>query len=272
MDTVDDTKHNMVPLVLPKDPFAHLGYYSFDLSSGMSFDTFTSAMASVQLAQRGIDMMLESQSQRTIQPIFVLTRPPGHHACHALAGGYCYINNVAVAAEYLLSKLGTTDTTAPPTTSRVAILDLDFHHGNGTQSIFYERREPAYISIHGEGEYPYYTGSTQERGRGDGEGFNRNFPLLARPQSTTEDYFRLLDQACQIIQQEWKSAYLLVSMGFDTFRKDVLGGFELDVNDYRTIGKRVRHVGLPVVTLLEGGYSEELGELLSAFLDGMKSD
>ncbi|PVG03488.1 Arginase/deacetylase [Serendipita vermifera] len=271
-DAADDPKRDMVPLALPKDPFAHLGYYSFDLSAGMSLDTFTSAIASVQMARRAIDMVLESQARRTIQPIFVLTRPPGHHACEALAGGYCYINNVAVTAEYLLSKLGAIDTTLPSTTSRVAILDLDFHHGNGTQSIFYERREPAYVSIHGEGEYPYYTGSAQECGRGDGEGFNRNFPLLARPHSTRDDYLRLLEAACQVIQEEWKSTYLLVSMGFDTFRKDILGGFELDVNDYRTIGRRVRHVGLPVVTLLEGGYSEELGELVAAFLDGLRLD
>ena len=116
----------------------------------MSKDTYKSVACAVHLALKGVDFLMEGQAHNPA--VLALTRPPGHHACHALAGGYCYINNVAVAAEYLLSKLGTTRPNE--TKSRVVILDLDFNHGNGPQSIFYSRREPAYISIHGEGEYP----------------------------------------------------------------------------------------------------------------------
>jgi acetoin utilization deacetylase AcuC-like enzyme len=204
--------------------------------------------------------------------VFALTRPPGHHACHELAGGYCYINNAAVTAEYILSKLPPPDSSRCPTQSRLVILDLDFHHGNGTQGIFYNRREPAYVSIHGKGRYPYYTGAAEEQGNGEGEGFNLNLPLESRPASNTEDYFRLLDQALNIIREKWTPEYLLVSMGFDTYCKDVLGGFELDVEDYRTIGKRIRALDLPTLVLLEGGYSEELGNLVINFVRGLASE
>lgn len=264
-EDVEPTRRSMTNFQLPKDPYAHLGYYSFDMSTGMSKDTFTSAMASVWLAIRAVMTIMDDSLQSAV--VFALTRPPGHHACHALAGGYCYINNMAVAADYLLSKL----TPEPPngSQSRVVILDLDFHHGNGTQSIFYNRREPAYISIHGEGEYPYYTGAVSECGSGEGKGYNRNFPLPARPKSTRDDYLGTLDAALAIIQGTWNPEYLLISMGFDTFRNDVLGGFELDVDDYREIGDRIRTLGLPIAVLLEGGYEEELGLLAVSFLRGL---
>jgi acetoin utilization deacetylase AcuC-like enzyme len=253
-------------LELPSDPYAHLGYYSFDMSTGMSKDTFRSAMASVALALRGVATFMDEQFPGR-EVVFALTRPPGHHACHALAGGYCYINNVAVAAEYLLSKM---KSQAPSgTRSRVVILDLDFHHGNGTQAIFYNRREPAYISIHGKGEYPYYTGGAAEYGSGGGVGYNRNFPLSARPNSTRDDYLNVLDEALNVIRGTWQPEYLLVSMGFDTFQNDILGGFELGVDDYKVIGGRIRALGLPVLVLLEGGYHDDLGELVASFLRGL---
>lgn len=256
----------MASFNLPKDPFAHLGYYSFDLSAGISRNTFKSIIAAVDLALKGVDMILDTTSR---QIAFALCRPPGHHACHSLAGGYCYINNIAVAAEYLLSKLGYAQLTERQ--SRVVILDLDFHHGNGTQSIFYSRREPAYVSVHGEGEYPYYTGSSQEEGCGEGGGYNRNFPLPAYPYSSKSDYFQRLDAALAVIQNEWKPAYLLLSMGFDTFKKDILGGFDLDrQGDYEVIGRKVKGLGLPTLALLEGGYSQELGDIVAQFLAGLK--
>jgi acetoin utilization deacetylase AcuC-like enzyme len=251
-------------LDLPGDPYAHLGYYSFDMSTGISKDTFTSAIASVNLALRAVTAVMGGGFPRVV---FALTRPPGHHACHALAGGYCYINNMAVAAENLLSKMKSQ--VPPGTRSRVVILDLDFHHGNGTQSIFYNRREPAYLSIHGKGEYPYYTGGADEYGNGEGAGYNRNFPLPARPNSTRDDYLGLLDRALDVIRGTWQPEYLLVSMGFDTFRECVLGGFELDVGDYKVIGERLRMLGVPVLVLLEGGYHDDLGELAVGFLQGL---
>ncbi|KIM25930.1 hypothetical protein M408DRAFT_330920 [Serendipita vermifera MAFF 305830] len=254
---------------LPSDPYAHLGYYSFDMSTGMSKHTFKSAIASASLAVKAITIMTADTFPAS-GAVFALTRPPGHHACHEIAGGYCYINNIAVAAEYLLSRLKP----EPPTSSqsRVVILDLDFHHGNGTQSIFYNRREPAYVSIHGKGEYPYYTGFASERGNDDGEGYNHNLPLPARPNSTRNDYFGVLDTALEIIRETWKPEYLLVSMGFDTFRKDILGGFELDIPDYKEIGARIRALGLPIAVFLEGGYEEELGSLAVSFVQGLTGE
>jgi len=251
---------------LPNDTYAHLGYYSFDMSTGMSKDTFTSSIASVGVTLKAAATVLEGSSLQS-RVVFALTRPPGHHACHALAGGYCYINNVAVAAEYILSKMS--PQVPSGTRSRVVILDLDFHHGNGTQSIFYNRKEPAYVSIHGQGEYPYYTGGLVECGGGEGTGYNRNFPLPARPNSTKEDYFTTLDKALDVIRNTWQPEYLLVSMGFDTFRNDVLGGFEIEVGDYEAIGERLRGLGLPILVLLEGGYHEDLGELAVHFLRGL---
>ncbi|KAG8827088.1 hypothetical protein FRC19_005516 [Serendipita sp. 401] len=167
----------------PKDIFAHLGYYSFDLSSGMSKHTFRSAIAAVHLALRGVDLLLEGSHPT----VFALTRPPGHHSCRSLAGGYCYLNNAVIAADYLLEKLGPL-TGQDDAQSRVVILDLDFHHGNGTQSLTYNKKEPAYISIHGEDEYPYYTGGADEKGVGEGEGYNFNLPLAARPNSNRDNY------------------------------------------------------------------------------------
>ncbi|KAG8821161.1 hypothetical protein FRC17_009908 [Serendipita sp. 399] len=262
-----ETSAQLKSFRLPKDPFSHLGYYSFDLSSGMSKDTFKSALAAVNLALKGVDLLLEGS-----HPVaFALTRPPGHHSCRSLAGGYCYFNNAAIAADYLLEKLG--PFSGPDRgQSRVVILDLDFHHGNGTQSLTYDKREPAYISIHGEDEYPYYTGAADEKGIGEGEGYNCNLPLAARPNSTRDDYLSALNSAIDIIQTKWRPAYLLVSIGFDTFRKDPLGAFELDVDDYKRIGMYIRSLHVPILLLLEGGYSDELGDLVIKLLEGLQSE
>ena len=256
-------------LAPPRDVFARMGYYAFDMSSGMSKDTFRSAIAAVNVAIKGADLLLTSSSPNH-SLIFCLIRPPGHHACHSLAGGYCYINAAAVVTEHILSRL-------PPLPDdaelrpRVAILDLDVHHGNGTQTIFYTRRSPAYISIHGAGEYPYYTGSSAECGSGEGSGFNRNLPLPLRPRSTREDYFAKLDEALKVVENEWRAELVVLSLGFDTYRLDVLGGFELDVSDYAEIGRRVAGLEVPVLALLEGGYDGALGKLAVEFLRGYET-
>ena len=254
-------------LAPPKDAFARMGYYAFDMSSGMSKHTFRSAIAAVNVAIKGADMLLTSSSPNH-SLIFCLVRPPGHHACHSLAGGYCYINIAAVVTEHVLSQLPSPPDELRP---RVAILDLDVHHGNGTQTIFYTRRSPAYISIHGAGEYPYYTGSSAESGSGEGSGFNRNLPLPLRPHSTREDYFTKLDEALKVVKNEWRAELVVLSLGFDTYRLDVLGGFELDVSDYTEIGRRIAGLGVPVLVLLEGGYDSALGKLAVEFLRGYET-
>lgn len=256
-------------IAIPQDVSARMGYYAFDMSSGMSKDTFRSAIAAVNVAIKGADMLLTSVAPDH-SLIFCVVRPPGHHACHSLAGGYCYINTAAVVTEYILSRLPSPPGDPEPR-PQVAILDLDVHHGNGTQAIFYNRRSPAYISIHGAGQYPYYTGSSAERGSGEGSGFNRNFPLPLRPHSTREDYFTKLDEALKVIEHEWKAGLVVLSLGFDTYRLDVLGGFELDVEDYAEMGRRIARLGIPVLALLEGGYSGALGTLAVEFLRGYET-
>jgi acetoin utilization deacetylase AcuC-like enzyme len=253
----------------PQDLSAQMGYYAFDMSSGMSKDTFRSAVAAVNVALKGADRLLTSLVPNH-SLVFCVVRPPGHHACHSLSGGYCYINTAAVVTEYILSQLSP-PSDDPELRPQVVILDLDVHHGNGTQAIFYDRRSPAYISIHGAGQYPYYTGSSAERGSGEGSGFNRNFPLALRPHSTREDYFMKLDEVLKVIKDEWKAELVVLSLGFDTYRLDVLGGFELDVEDYAEMGRQIARLGVPVLALLEGGYDGALGKLAVEFLRGYEA-
>jgi acetoin utilization deacetylase AcuC-like enzyme len=257
-------------LAPPRDVFAQLGYYAFDMSSGVSKHTFKSAMAAVNVALKGADMLLASPSLNH-SLTFCLVRPPGHHACHSLAGGYCYLNTAAIVTEYILSQLPPPLNGSEPR-PQVVILDLDVHHGNGTQTIFYDRRSPAYISIHGAGEYPHYTGSSTERGSGEGSGFNRNLPLPLRPHSTREDYFTKLDEALRVVKDEWRAELVVLSLGFDTYRLDVLGGFELDVEDYAEMGRQIARLGIPVLALLEGGYDRALGQLAVEFLQGWERE
>jgi acetoin utilization deacetylase AcuC-like enzyme len=256
-------------IATPQSPFAQMGYYAFDMSSGMSKDTFKSAIAAVNVALKGADILLTS-SAPTDSLIFCVVRPPGHHACHSLAGGYCYINTAAAVTEYILLRLPSPPDD-PELRPRVVILDLDVHHGNGTQTVFYNRRSPAYISIHGAGEYPYYTGSSVERGSGEGSGFNRNLPLPLRPHSTREEYFTKLNEALKVVKDEWNAELVVLSLGFDTYRLDVLGGFELDVEDYAEMGRQIAGLGLPVLALLEGGYDAALGKLAVEFLRGYEA-
>jgi acetoin utilization deacetylase AcuC-like enzyme len=119
------------------------------------------------------------------------------------------------------------------------------------------------------GEYPYYTGSSAERGSGEGSGFNRNLPLPLRPQSTREDYFTKLDEALSVVKDEWSAELVVLSLGFDTYRLDVLGGFELDVEDYAEMGRRIARLGVPVLALLEGGYDRALGKLARRIPEGL---
>ena len=249
----------------PKDAFARPGYYAFDLSTGICKDTWSSAVASAGLALEAARIIAGSTSGST-RDVLALCRPPGHHCTTALAGGYCYLNNAVVAVEALRRY------SSPEV--KVAILDLDFHHGNGTQSYFYADPLVLYVSIHGENEYPYYTGFENETGEGPGEGANLNLPLP--PRSSTDEYGVKVDASTKKIQS-FKPSYLVVSLGFDTFCLDPLGSFNLQTEDYEAIAARVRHAagigGLPSLLLLEGGYVlEHLGENMSRFLKGWESE
>ena len=187
-----------------------------------------------------------------------LCRPPGHHASRGATGGYCYFNNAALAAARLLEQ-----------TERIAILDLDIHHGNGTQDIFYDSDRAMYCSIHGDPEwaYPPHTGSCDETGAGSGSGFTYNQPL---PQGTRwPAYSAALDRALERIAAV-DPAFVVLSQGFDTFEGDRWGGFLLHAPDYAEIGRAVRSLRRPVVALLEGGYEPaNLAAGSLALLDGL---
>jgi acetoin utilization deacetylase AcuC-like enzyme len=210
-------------------------------------------LASANCALSAAEIVTSNQKS-----VFALCRPPGHHAGKDYAGGYCFINNAAVAANWLSSK------------GKVAILDIDYHAGNGTQDIFYERNDVLTISIHGDPdfEYPHYIGYADETGSGAGLGFHHNFPLPAG----TDDaqYLTVLDKALNLIK-EFAPAYLVVSAGMDTFGGDPLGTFKITHSSFTKFGRRIAALNLPTVIVMEGGYANEaLGTNTVNLLEGFR--
>jgi len=251
----------------PKDLAARVGYYAFDMSTGISRETYLSAIASADLARRGAEELVAADADAGAKPreppvVFALCRPPGHHCQTDLMGGYCYLNNTAIAVRTLLDTL-------PDPGEQISILDLDFHHGNGTQSIFYTQRNPCYISIHGEDEYPYFTGSPSETGDGDGDGYNLNLPLPCED-GVFANYRLRLDEAVAKIRAV-DTRWLVVSLGFDTFADDPVGKFALRREDYGVMGSIIGALGLPTLVVLEGGYVVDcLGSNCVEFLRGIE--
>ena len=180
---------------------------------------------------------------------FALCRPPGHHAGTAFMGGYCYINNAAVAAQRFRDQGA----------ARVAILDVDYHHGNGTQEIFFARPDVLVVNLHGDPmtEYPFFLGHADERGAGPGEGFNHNYPL---PFGTGwAEWSAALEDGCRKVAA-YAPDVLVVSLGVDTFEKDPISQFKLKSEDYPKIGRRIARLGLPTLFVMEGGYAvDEIG-------------
>ena len=263
----------------PKDIYAKAGYYAFDMSTGIAKDTWTSTLASANLAVRAATYVMSPGARAS--SVIALCRPPGHHCTSKLAGGYCYVNNAVVAVEAIRRRKRSIttpperhgpdlSTTGPSCQPNIAILDLDFHHGNGTQDVFYHDPSVLYVSIHGRDEYPYYTGSESETGAGAGKGYNLNLPLPAG--SSISQYLEKLEMAVERLV-EFEPEYLIVSLGFDTFHLDPLGGFKIDVEDYDDIARRIkgeeRLKSVPGMILLEGGYVvEKLGECIVSFVRG----
>jgi len=257
----------------PKDVFARAGYYAFDMSSGICRDTWTSIEASAFLAIEASRLIAASPSEEEREKggksVFALCRPPGHHCTTSMAGGYCYVNNAVVAVHALryFFVAGEGQRSGKP---KIAILDIDFHHGNGTQDYFYTDPSVLYVSIHGKDEYPYYSGFEEEGGAEAGVSFNLNYPL--EPGASMEQYLSTLDTSLEEISR-FKPDFLLVSLGFDTFSLDPLGSFKIETGDYTTIGERIRDAEglrqIPGAILLEGGYVlDRLGRNLLAFLEG----
>jgi len=234
----------------PKSLLGRAGYYIMDLSACIVEGTYPAALASANCALSAAQVVAEGGERSA----FALCRPPGHHAGKDYAGGYCFINNAAVAAN-LLSQKGS-----------VAVLDVDYHCGNGTQDIFYNRADVLTISIHADPdyEYPSYIGYADERGEGRGFGYHHNFPL---PAGTDDDsYLETLDQALQKIR-EFQPAYLVLSAGMDIYADDPLGKIKVTTAGIGEIAKRIAELDLPTAIIMEGGYANEaLGKNILAFL------
>jgi acetoin utilization deacetylase AcuC-like enzyme len=184
--------------------------------------------------------------------VFALCRPPGHHASRNNHGGFCYLNNAAIAAHILQPK--------------VAILDIDYHHGNGTQEIFYNNPNVLFCSLHAQPDdsRPGALGFPRERGTGAGKGYNSNWilPRMAKDR----EYLAILDQALESIYS-YHPRYLVVSAGFDTAEDDPVGGFSVSQSGIQSIGARIASLKLPTLIILEGGYQiETLGANVVAFL------
>lgn len=228
---------------------ARTGWYLGDLSVSLGPNSWESIRESCNTAVAAADALAASQGL-----VYALCRPSGHHARADRASGFCFVNNTAVAAERLR-----------PAFNRVAILDVDAHHGDGTQQIFYSRADVLTVSVHADPKnyYPFFTGYTGETGMGEGEGFNLNLPLAHG--STGTAMTRAVDTACGRIQQFGADA-LVVALGFDAHARDPIGVLKLEADDFGAIGRRVRELRLPTLVVQEGGYAvDALGDCLTAF-------
>jgi acetoin utilization deacetylase AcuC-like enzyme len=241
------------PAAEPTDLMGRLGWWCFDTGTPVLAATYVAALAAVDVALTAADIVLGGE------PIaYGLCRPPGHHAAHAVFGGFCYFNNAAIAAHAV----------AEQTRQRVAVLDLDYHHGNGTQQIFYAREEVLYVSLHADPRhaYPYFSGHACETGTGPGLGTTLNLPLRAG--TTDTEYLAALDQALDAVIQ-YRPSVTIVSLGIDTYVHDPLGDFALTTAVYAECGKRVAAAAPRLIVLQEGGYYlPDLGTNVREFLLG----
>lgn len=231
-----------------------LGRFCFDTITGVQSGTFHAALASASTAVSAAALLTKEGSLSV-----ALCRPPGHHVGRTVFGGGCFFNNAAIAAQWLRDNWA----------SRVAILDLDFHHGNGTQQIFYRRSDVLYISLHGHPErtYPYFTGWPSEIGEREGRGYNENLTLSTG--TLGPEYCGKLARAMDRIR-EFEPSALVVSLGFDTFLGDPLGDAALETVDYFEVGRLVATAQVPIVAILEGGYVVSyLGGNLSTWIQGV---
>ena len=236
----------------PKSAIGQAGYHQADTACPIGEGTWESAYGGAQSALTGAALVLDGAAAA-----YALCRPPGHHAFADLAGGFCFINNAAVAAEYLL-RAG----------RRPAILDVDVHHGNGTQGIFYARRDVLTVSIHADPVrfYPFFWGHAHERGEGEGIGANLNLPLARG--TGDDDYLATLDTALERVAASGADV-LVVALGLDAFENDPLQGLAISTSGFGRIGAAIGAVGLPTLLLQEGGYlCDELGDNLASFIGG----
>jgi acetoin utilization deacetylase AcuC-like enzyme len=228
------------------------GLYMADTACPIGAETWAAACASADTAVAAARAVLAGAPAA-----YALCRPPGHHAFADMAGGFCYLNNVAVAAEVMRERH-----------PRVAILDVDVHHGNGTQGIFYRRADVFFASLHADpaNYYPWFAGFADERGEGEGAGFNLNLPLAHGTGDT--GVLAALDLAIAAIRRA-EPGGLLVSLGLDAAADDPLGVLKVTRDGFARMGRAIAAMALPTVLVQEGGYpSPALGANLAAFLTG----
>ncbi|MFN4144121.1 histone deacetylase family protein [Aestuariivirga sp.] len=242
------------PLAPTLHPSEHImakaGRFLMDFSCAITEKTWPSAKASAMTALTAADMCLKGEGL-----VYALCRPPGHHAYAQRAGGFCYLNNTALAAQQLRSAQ-----------ERVAILDIDVHHGNGTQAIFYSRADVLTVSIHAtpDAYYPYYWGGARELGEGEGRGFNLNLPLEVG--SGDDAWLKALDEALKKIQS-FRPQALVVALGLDAHEADPLRGGKVTQAGFARMAERIAALSLPTVIVQEGGYlTEHLSDNLAMFL------
>lgn len=249
------------PSIFPKrvsrkltNPKILFGFHSLDTYTPILKGTFKAAFWSASTAYEAA-IRLQRRDDRAI---YALCRPPGHHAEESQMGGYCYLNNTAIAAEYL-SAYG-----------KVAILDLDFHHGNGTQSIFYQRSDVLYASIHADPnqKFPHFSGFIDEKGMGKGRGFNINRPLKLG--TNNQEYNQVLEEVLSLVD-DFKANFLIVSLGIDTHKDDPISGFTLTSAYFRKMGCVIANLNLPTLIVQEGGYNPQaLAKGVEGFLKGFR--
>jgi len=236
----------------PASVAGQAGYHQADTACPIGEHSWESIRRSAHSAAEAAELVLAGDAAA-----YALCRPPGHHAARDLAGGFCFVNNSALAAQLLRRDC-----------ARVAIVDVDLHHGNGTQGIFYARDDVLSVSLHADPVrfYPFFWGHADERGEGRGLGYNLNLPL---PRGTADgDYLPVLDQALRRVEAFAPEA-LVVALGLDGYEGDPFGGLGISSDGFARIGERLANLGLPSVLVQEGGYlCDELGLNLQRFLQG----
>jgi acetoin utilization deacetylase AcuC-like enzyme len=231
-----------------------LGWWCFETTTPLTVGTYEAARGAVDVAMSATQIVLDGERFS-----YGLCRPPGHHATTDLYGGYCFFNNAAIVAHHVASTTGT----------KVTVLDVDYHHGNGTQQIFYERDDVQFVSLHGDPAraYPYFTGYAEETGSSKGLGSTLNLPLAARTDDDT--YLKSLERACESIRK-FGPSMLIVSLGLDTFITDPISDLSLTTPGYDRCGALVAQLNLPTVVLQEGGYDvNALGVNVQSWLHGL---
>lgn len=245
----------------PTHVVGQAGFHMSDTACPIAEGTWAATKAASDCAVAATRAVLEGGERAA----YALCRPPGHHAGPDLAGGFCYLNHAAIAAEEAVRLLASQG--KPP---RVVVFDVDVHHGNGTQAIFRERDDVFFVSIHGDPNafYPFMAGHAHERGTGRGEGYTLNLPL---PLGTDEDTFlATVDTALAAIGR-FAPTVVVLSLGFDTFKDDPLAAFGVTTPGFGLLGRRIAATGLPTVLIQEGGYAvDHLAANLTSFLDGFE--